>query len=291
MKFPLFPVLVLTLLSMAGAAALAAPAAAPNAGESEGMKCEERIASVQRDVLGKYDLALQDLQNTLQKAADLEGALAVRAERQRLSQENILTSGQYVNDPKALRTLQTTTVAKLQELVSQLVDETVPKLTEFKKALTVAGRLDEAVAVRAVIERLQGNFLPTGPPPAGAVLQADTVLRAYAADRARADGVYKSQKVTVHGTVAGYRADPDGKHYLLYLGGTNPSGGVIQCSFQTSDFHFREETQFGNTLLVATWGPKDTISIRLQRGTAVDIAGQGGGWDETVRLNKCEFPK
>ena len=66
---------------------------------------------------------------------------------------------------------------------------------------------------------------------------------------------------------------------------------MVQCSFNTTDVHFHEETQFATTFLVGTWGPKDSVSIRLQRGTAVDIAGQGAGFEEAIRLSKCEFPR
>ena len=61
--------------------AAALPAQNVNLGESEALKCEEKIASVRRDVLGKYEDSLGELQATLQKAADLEGSLAVRALR------------------------------------------------------------------------------------------------------------------------------------------------------------------------------------------------------------------
>src|SRR4029434_11040784 len=69
---------------------LCASAQTLNVGESEGQKYEERIASVQRDVLGRYDDSLAELQLGFQKAADLEGALAVRAERQRVAADQSL---------------------------------------------------------------------------------------------------------------------------------------------------------------------------------------------------------
>ena len=164
---PLLPVLA-ALSLLLPAAAQTPPAISVNAGEAEAQRCEERIASVQRDALNHYDTALQELQNTFQKAADLEGALAVRAERQRVAQENRLAANNYVTDPKPLRALQVQTVTRLQELTMQLVDDTVPKLVDFKKSLTVAGRLDEALAVRTAIERLQTGFLPNGPIAPGA---------------------------------------------------------------------------------------------------------------------------
>src|SRR5688572_11546546 len=86
------------------------------AGEAEAQKCEERIAAVRRDVLGRYDDALNELQVALQKAADLEGALTVRAERQRAGQEQSLGENDLVNEPKALRALQLQMITKMKEL-------------------------------------------------------------------------------------------------------------------------------------------------------------------------------
>src|ERR1700693_3452177 len=73
--------------------------------EAEAQKCEDRIASVRRDVFGKYDDQLNELLLTTEKAADLDGALATRAERQRLAAEQDLSEANFVTDPKALRTL------------------------------------------------------------------------------------------------------------------------------------------------------------------------------------------
>ena len=110
--------------------------------EAEAQKCEDKIASVRRDVFSKYDDQLGELLLAMEKAADLEGALAVRAERQRLATDQDLTEANYVTEPKALRAVQTQFLTRLQELTGQLVGETVPRLIELKKQLTVAGKLD-----------------------------------------------------------------------------------------------------------------------------------------------------
>src|ERR1700760_3972738 len=114
------PATILFALALACSAQVTPPTAA-NIGEAEAQKVEDRIGTVRRDILGKYDSALGDLQLQLQKAADLEGALAVRAERTRLAKEQALSEKNYVNDPKSLRTLQQNMVTKMQDLVSGVV--------------------------------------------------------------------------------------------------------------------------------------------------------------------------
>jgi hypothetical protein len=270
----------------------AAPPAAPNSalGESEAQKCEEKIASVRRDVLSRYDDALNELQVGFQKAADLEGALAVRAERQRVSTEQTLSDEDLVTEPKSLRTVQTQMLAKMHELTTQLLQETVPKLVELKRSLTVAGRLDEAVAVRAIIERLQTNHAPISRPQAGSIVTTDTLLQAYAADRARADKTYKGQKITVRGIIAGFRGDPaDSKLFHVFLAGAGTS--MVQCAFSTGEYRFREEQQFNNTFLIVTPKANESTTVRWQKGQITDIRGICDGFEEVVRITKCDLAR
>ena len=279
-------------LSLSPALAAPNPVSGANLGETEALKCEEKIASVQRDVLGKYEDALGELQSTLQKTADLEGALVVRGERARLAQEHTLSERNFVGEPKSLRALQAQQVSKMQDLVAQIVQEALPKLIELKRSLTVAGKLDDAVAVRTAIEKLQNSHVPVARADAGSVVQAETLLLAYAGDRSRADKTYKGQKVTVHGVVGGYRPDPaDAKFYHIYLTGGS-SGTWVQCAFSANEYRFREEKNaFGATSLVVTPKDSDNATARIQKGQALDIRGFCEGLDEVVRLGRCEVPK
>lgn len=255
------------------------------------LKSEEKIASVRRDVMGKYEDALGELQLSMQKAADLEGALAVRAERSRLAQEHTLMERNFVNEPKALRAIQTQFFSKMQELVSQIVSDALPKLVELKKSMTMAGKLDEALAVRTAIEKLQNSNVPVAKPDVGSVVPAETLLLAYSGDRIRADKTYKAQKITVRGTVGGYRQDPaDTRFFQVYLGGS--SGAWVQCAFSAADYRFREEkTAFGSamSLVIST---KDGEQVaKIQKGQSLDIRGICEGMDEVVRLGRCDIPR
>lgn len=276
---------VLLLVGVASGQTTLSPA------EGEAQKCEDRIASVRRDVLGKYDDQLGELQLTLQKAADLEGALVVRAERQRLAAEQSLTDTDCVAEPKALRVLQLASITKMRDLVTQLVQESLPRLIELKKQLTIAGKLDEAVGVRTAIERLQNAHIPITRADASTVVPVETLLLAYAGDRTRADKTYKGQRITIRGILAGYRQDPaDSKSYQFYLTGSTGSGWA-QCSFAASEFRFREEkSSFGAVSLVLMNKDGDTVG-RVQKGQTLDIRGQCAGLDEVVRLDHCDLSR
>lgn len=285
MKLCRYAVIILCVVTLD-----AAPAQNAALGEAEVQKCEDRISSVQRDALNKYEGALADLQVTLQKAADLDGALMVRSERERLSKEQALSAKDFVTEPKALRALQAQTAARMQELITQLISETVPKLVELKKQLTIAGKLDEAVAVRSAIEKLQNSHLSSEKVSPGSMVAADVLVVAYSGDRVRADKIYKGQKVVVHGIVGAFRQDPaNEKNYQVFLTGGS-SGGWVQCTFSSGENRFREEKAAYNVPVLVIIG-KDGDTSRLQKGSGLGVRGTCEGWDEAVRLVKCEVAR
>ena len=288
MKFRVLALALVILSRAPGALAQGVPAA-----EAEAQRCQDRIASVKRDVLSKYSDALGEMQAQFQKAADLDAALAVRTERVRLKAEDVLSEAQFVQEPKTLRALQQQHVTKMRELIAGLVGESVPKLVELKKTLTVAGKLDEALAVRTAIEQLQNDHVPIAKPSAGEVVGADVLLTAYAADRARADKTYKGQKITVRGIVGGFRQDPgDAKHYVVFLARAGASGasGWVQCAFNGGELRCREEKQFNINTLIISSKDGDTLA-RVQTGQTMEIRGMCEGFEEVVHLTKCELPK
>jgi hypothetical protein len=259
------------------------------AAEAEAHHCMERLESVRREILGKYEDQLGELQAQFQKTADLESALAVRAELQRVRGEKALGELHLVTDPKALRALQQQSMAKMEELSAGVVSEAVPRLVEVKKALTIAGQLDDAVKVRTLIERLQNDHVPLTRPGPGELVQADTLLTAYAADRTRADKAYKDARVTVRGTMVTYRIDAnDTRRATLYLG--KPGGtGWIACAFD-SGVRFREDKAFNVATLVVSPLAGGT-PLRWQMGQTVEILGTCEGFEDVVRLGKCELPR
>ena len=258
------------------------------AGEAEAARCLDRIASVRREVVGKYGDSLIELQAQFQKAADLEAALAVRTERQRIEKEGTLTEKDVVPEPRGLRAAQQQTLARIEELTGALVAESVPRLVELKKVLTIAGKLDDAVTVRDQITRLQNDHLRVTRPDAAEIVPAETLLTAYAADRARADKTYKGAKLTVRGVVGAFRPDPEGKGYVLYLT-KGANNGWIACALG-GGARYREEKQFNTTFLVAT--ERDgNVSGRVQVGQSVDVSGQCDGFEDVVKLSKCELAR
>lgn len=284
---PLSPKLFLPLLLLVGSA-LRTEAQTVAAGDAEATRCLEQLAAVRRDLLGKYEDQLAEMQQQFQKAADLENALAVRDELRRVRDEKTLAEANFVSGPKGLRALQQQTVAKMEELCAGVVSEVIPRLVELKKALTVEGQLDDAVKIRTWIEKLQNDHVPIARPSPGELVHAETLLTAYAADRSRADKTYKDAKFTVRGTLVAYRLDPnDPRRCTLYLG--KPGNiGWIGCFFEGS-VRFREDKAFNSATLVVSH-PSGGPLIRWQTGQSIEVQGTCVGFEDVVRLSRCELP-
>ena len=266
-----------------------APPTAGSVGEAEAQKVDDKVATVRRDILAKYESAIGELQIQFQKAADLESALAARTERQRVHAEGALSEKDIVAEPKSLRALQQTTLSKMQDLVSGVVSEALPKLVEYKKQLTVEGRLDDALAVKQAIERVQNANVPITRAEAGSIVPAEVLLRAYNADRTRANKTYKGVRIAVRGAMSGYRIDPnDAKSLLVYVTG-GASGGWVQCAFNITQWRYREDRSANGAILVLI--PKDGSEVRMAKGQQVDILGDCTGWDDIVKLAICDVAR
>ena len=121
----------------------------------------------------------------------------------------------------------------------------------------------------------------------GQFVPAETLLLAYAADRERADKTYKGVRLSLRGTVGAFRPDPaDNRNYTVFLNkGVN--SGWIACLFNTGNLRFREEKQFNTSFLVIM--DRNEIVARVQAGQTLDIQGTCDGFEDTVRLSKCEI--
>ncbi len=256
-------------------------------GQAEASRCRDQIAAVRREIFNKYSDTLAELQLQFQKAADLEGALAVRGEIQRIQKDQALTEKDLVPEPRPLRTAQQQSLTKLEELTTALVTETLPKLIELKRRLTIDGKLDDALAVRELIEKLQTDYLKIERPDPALAIQADTILQTYSADRGRADKIYKGARIAVRGTVGAFRQDPnDSKDYVVYFKGTG-NNGWIACFMKGGNLRFREDKQVTPNQLIITQRDGSVIA-RISITQTIDIQGVCEGFEDVVRITNCE---
>ena len=285
--------LLLALVSVFGPQRLHAQATSSDAVQAEVERCERRIREVRVEIGNRYEKRLLELRSVFQKAADLESALLVRNEERRLGAEVELPldSRHLLEEPRLLREAQLELLAKQTEMVTQIVQDVVPRLVEMKKALTVGGKLDEALEVRNSIQRLQDAGAPAQRLTGGAQVTADEVSMAYQSAKERADKIYKGVKLSLRGRVAGVR--PDAKDpsngVLVLFGGTD--GSLVDCAFQSPEFRVREERSAQNVFYVVAHVNGDVPALRVQRGVVVEIQGRCEGFEGGLRFANCSLPK
>ena len=261
--------------------------------QSEAERTEIRFKEVRVEIGNRYEKKLAELRASYQKAADLEGALVVRGEEQRVSgnSEHPLEARNLVEEPRGLREVQLDLLAKQGEMLSQIVQEALPRLVEMKKSFTMAGKLDEAVEVRSVIQRFQEALSPAQRLSPGAQVTAEEVFQAYQSSKERADKMYKGVKLLLRGRVAGVRADPrePGTPTLVLSGGGE--GALIDCAFGQGEYRVREERVGQNIFYTVVSTASEALVLKAQRGGVVEFHGKCEGSDGGLRFSGCSLQR
>jgi hypothetical protein len=269
-------------------------AAMPEMAKAELERCERRIREVKTEIAHKYEAELGKVRQAFQKSADLEGALLVREEERRLLADAGLESGHLKKEPAFLRELQEVFLQKQLDLVSQVVRESLPKLVEIKKQLTVAGRLDEAVEVRAAVGRLQKQLGPARRVSEGTALGVDDLVQAYQVDRERAETMYRGVRLALSGRVWGTRPEGrEGGSVLVLAGGAGGGeGAAVECGFAAGEYRWIQETQGQTVVLGLQPAGSRGLLWKGARGTVLEVVGRCEGWgDGGLRLSNCTTQK
>jgi hypothetical protein len=265
----------------------------PNASGSEAWsadlkRAEEEIRTVRAEYGNQYRRKLTELRAGFQKAADLEGALAVRELEKKLEDAAVpLDAKDVVQAPRSVREAQLELLGKQRDVLGAILQKALPKLVEAKRTLTVAGRLDEASEVLNSIQGLyDGVSGPADKVANGTVVLAEELYLAYQASRKRADQVYRGRPIALRGRALGIRPDPRDPAAMVLVVFAEVEGGFVDCAFGGS-MRLREERQGQASLFVLGRGPSDPSPFRFQKGTAIEVLGKCEGWDDGLRLQEC----
>lgn len=170
----------------------------------------------------KYSLALKRALETATQSGQLDEALAIREEKKKFDEESFVPASDAPGDPPALIQLRATYRTQLQKFSDERDLAAVPiraahdaKLEAYQTQLTREGRLDDALKVKAVREKLA-----TAPVPAGAGSSADegwqVVFDGTSLDRWRFDGSSRNFALE-NGVVLAKRVSDD-PGYLYFKG-------------------------------------------------------------------------
>ncbi len=263
---------------------------APNADvwKMELKRAEDETRSVRIEIGNLYRRKLADLRAGFQKAADLENALTVREQEKHLEESAVpLEAKDVVGAPRSLREAQLELLTRQRDLLGAVLQKALPRLVEAKRALTVAGKLDEASEVLNAIGSLYDTLLGAPEKTAnGTAVLAEDLYMAYQAARKRADQVYKGRTLALRGRALGIRPDPRDSTAVVLVVYAEVEGGFIDCAFG-GNLRVREERQGQNVTFVVSHGPADANPLRFQKGSGVEVFGKCEGWDEGVRLVEC----
>jgi hypothetical protein len=112
----------------------------------------------------QYTKALQSLQQKMQSSGDLDGWTTVNGELERFKSEKTIKKSNIVSEPAELASLQSSyreavdkVSSEKNEGICRLVEVYVTRLETMKKSLTVGGKIDEALAVNAEIDRVKSS--------------------------------------------------------------------------------------------------------------------------------------
>jgi hypothetical protein len=252
-------------------------------------RVERRIQEVRVEIGNRYEKKLGELRAEIQKLGDLENAVVIRDEERRLVAADIALDPQYlVQEPRLLREVQVELLGKQKEMLTQIVQESLPKLLELKKTLTISGRLDEALEVRRSIADLQDIVSPAEKVENGTLVAAEDLYQTFQSSRLRADKMYKGRGLVLRGKVAGVRPDPrdPSATVLVVFGGGDRM--FIDCAF-SGDYRIAEARQGSSVGYSLSKGSNDPNPAKLTRGAVVEISGRCEGWDAGVRFGNCSL--
>jgi len=107
-------------------------------------RCNLEIARQTQPLLKKYLADLTVLRTQYQRQGDLHSLLATQSEAARVERELSLTNKDALSQPEGLSTLQAEYLKELNAIRTKILDDVITYCDSQIKALTKAGRLDEA---------------------------------------------------------------------------------------------------------------------------------------------------
>lgn len=149
---------IVVTFMLAGVFALLAQTDQPPGSKDVPTQCDELVLQRIAPSQTLYANELAALMKMFQTKGDLENALAVKKEKERAGKERRIEDGNIVHTPVELQNLQLKYRAAQGKIAQQTAKEFLTKLEARKKKLTLEGKLDEALAVKKDIEKIQRRY-------------------------------------------------------------------------------------------------------------------------------------
>jgi hypothetical protein len=121
--------------------------------------CEEAIRQKRVALQAQYVGELVAMEKSFQANGALEDLLVATAERKRFMDTPLIAEANLVKAPEAMRELQQKYIDMQQNAATSVAEEFIARLEQQKKALTIEGKLDEAVKAKKDAEQIQKRYL------------------------------------------------------------------------------------------------------------------------------------
>jgi hypothetical protein len=125
--------------------------------------CEEMIRQKRTAIQSIYVSELESLEKAFQSQGDLESLFAVKEERKRFMASPLIAEKNVVEALTQLEELQRRHLDLEEGLAAVVAEDFVSRLEEQKKALTIEGKLDEAMAAKSNADAVRARYLRARP--------------------------------------------------------------------------------------------------------------------------------
>ena len=117
--------------------------------------CEEAIRQKRVALQAQYIGELEALEKSFQAKGALEDLFAAKAERTRFLEAPLLAEKNLVEGPEPLRELQQQYLDLQNSVASSTVEQFIERMEQTKQALTIEGKLEEAVKTKTAIDQIR----------------------------------------------------------------------------------------------------------------------------------------
>ncbi len=187
-------------------------------------KCDQEVQARMEQISKDYVRELADLMDTFRLRGDLEKALAVRKEIERFETGKSLEPRYLVEIPIQLRELQQKFLAAPKKAADEIAKGKVATLEETKRKLTIDGKLDDAIVVKAEIDKILKKYGVVNP-AGGSEFRSQDLPRYVRMTRSI------SLPTIVDGQQVGYTGIHEGQTYRL----VNVDGPKVTIRVADSD--------------------------------------------------------
>jgi hypothetical protein len=261
--------------------------------------CQDEVAKSLAQLNQDYKNSLRELLREFQNVGDLDSFLVVREEITRFDKSPQIAASNIVKEPELLSILQMDCQSSCYEGTNKIVKRHINTLTPTQISLTRAGKIDEAVAVRAKVRAIQAAYkdslawdTTSRLAPRTYKVASESLIMGFSRTEALAQRLFQDRRLLVSGVIG--KLDRDFAHgdlFNVYFSSPEGFDMQVQFSFKTSEVEVKRAQVGGQEVAVFTKkGDKEKGPLTLKPGMSLEIEGRCEGKHLNVNLVEVSIP-